>query len=287
MSETTTTTSAPVAQTGSTGGAGGNSQVAAATTPAPTATDWTSSLSPELKGLVETKGFKDPGMALESYRNLEKLVGTPQERLLKLPEKADDAAWGDIFNKLGRPSKADEYQFQLPKEMGDENTAKWAKETFHKLGLTKTQAEKLMTEWTQQNKAMLEASENAKITKNETENNTLKREWGMAFDQNINVAKQAVREFGLDSETIDKLEDALGFAGVMKFMHQVGSKMGEDSFTVGDRRQSFGALTPDAARHQINALRADNDFIRRYTNGDVEAKQKMEKLHQMAYPEQA
>src|SRR4051812_22872278 len=55
----------------------------------------------ELRGFAELKGWKSPDDALVSYRNLEKLQGVPPERLLKLPEKADDPAWSEIHGKLG------------------------------------------------------------------------------------------------------------------------------------------------------------------------------------------
>ena len=68
--------------------------------------DWTAGLPEEMKGYVQNKGFKDPSAVVESYRNFEKLMGVPQDRMIKLPEKAEDkAAWDSIYNRLGRPEK--------------------------------------------------------------------------------------------------------------------------------------------------------------------------------------
>src|SRR5690349_8033208 len=72
--------------------------------------------SPELRGFVETKGWKDPGAAVESYRQLEKTIGVPAERLLKLPDKADAPEWKEIRAKVGvgAPEKPEDYGIPVP-----------------------------------------------------------------------------------------------------------------------------------------------------------------------------
>lgn len=258
----------------------------APSTPPPAAApaDWTSGLNDDFKGYVQNKGFKDPTAVLDSYRNLEKLMGAPKERLLKLPEKMDDeAAMMDIFNKLGRPEKAEDYNLPVPQGM-DDSFAKWAKESFHKMGLTKTQAEKFGANWNEYVMGQSQARQDAFKAKAAGEVDALKKEWGMAHEKNVNVAKNAARAFGVDEATIEKLEATMGFAPLMKFMHGIGSKLGESNFVAGNGNGGFGALSPQAAIDQISALRGDADFVKKYTSGDVEAKAKMEHLHKMAYP---
>jgi len=67
--------------------------------------EWYAGIADEgLRGYVQTKGFKDPGALAESYRNLEKLQGVPQERLLKLPpgESVDiELQWTNQGNTHG------------------------------------------------------------------------------------------------------------------------------------------------------------------------------------------
>ncbi len=251
-----------------------------------TNSDWTVSLNDDLKGYVQNKGFKDPASALESYRNLEKLMGAPKERLLKLPEKAEDPAWSEIWGKLGRPEKPEEYNIPMPEGGGDKEFAEWAKGTFHKLGISKAQAETLVKEWNGFSGNQSKAAQDAATAKNVSDDKALKAEWGQAYEQHTNLAKRAVKEFGVDGETIDKLEKALGFAGVMKHFHSVGSKLGEAAYVSGNSGGGFGnVLAPAAARNQIETLRGDPDFVRRYTSGDPAAKAKMDQLHQMAFPD--
>lgn len=252
--------------------------------PASSSNDWTSSFDPDVKGYVQNAGFKDPASVVDAYRNLEKLIGAPKERVLKIPEKPDDSAWNDVYSKLGKPATAKDYKIEVPKG-ADPAFAEWAKNTFHEVNLTAAQAEKLAAKWNEHMAGTTAAQQSAYQAKAEQEEKGLQKEWGAAFEQNINVAKRAAQAFGLSGEVVDKLEQAMGYAGVMKFMHTLGSKVGEDSFVTGKGGGSFGAMTPEAARNRISALRQDGDFVRRYTAGEVSAKEEMAKLHAWAYPE--
>lgn len=247
--------------------------------------DWTSNLSDELKGYVQMREFKDPGAVVDSYRNLEKLLGVPKERVLKLPEKADDPAWNEIYGRLGRPEKADDYKIQMPKEGGSEEFAKWAKSAFHELGLSNTQAEKLSGKWNEfVNGNTQKAQEaNAQMAK-EAEAN-LRKEWGMAFEKNFNIIDQAAEKLGLSNEQLVSLRKAMGPVDAAKFVYNLGTKVLEDNFVAGDQKSSgFGVMTPNAARSRLESLRQDNDFVTRYAAGDHSAREEMDRLHQMAYP---
>ena len=262
--------------------AGGSTPPSSTTPPS----DWTSGLNDDFKGYVQNKGFKDPTAVLDSYRNLEKLMGAPKERLLKLPEKMDDdAAMMEIYNKLGRPEKADDYNLPVPAGM-DDSFAKWAKGSFHEMGLTKGQAEKFGGKWNEYVQSQVAARQEAAKTKITAEVESLKKEWGMAHDQNVNVAKNAAKAFGVTEEMINKMEATIGFAPLMKFMHGIGSKLGESNFVGGNSGGgSFsGAMAPGIAQAQIQALKQDPGFTAKYVAGDSEARAKMEHLHKMAYP---
>lgn len=262
----------------------GNSPAPASTNVVP-ASDWTSGLQEDMRGYVQNKGFKDPGAVVESYRHLEKMMGAPRERLLTLPEKADAPEWAQVYEKLGRPKDAKEYMLKAPEGV-DQANAEWAQNAFHKLGLSRTQGENLFNEWNNFSKAAVEAQAAAQAQKAEAEAQNIKKEWGMAYEQNVSVAKRAASEFGLTPEKVDALESALGYEGTMKLLQSIGSKFSESSFvTPSTKSTGFGnALTPEAAKNRIQALRQDNDFVRRYTNGDMAARTELDNLHVMAYP---
>jgi hypothetical protein len=247
-----------------------------------TSNDWTSGLNDELKGYAQNKGWKDPSSVVDSYRNLEKVHGVPRERLLKLPEKAEDAEWGEVYNRLGRPSKADDYQLPVPE--GDKGEfAKIAGGKFHELGLTKDQGQKLAKWWNDslsQNKQTFEAQRTQAL---EGELNALKQEWGQAYDQNVNIARKAMTTFGISNEKIESLEKTTGFTDLMKLLHGIGSKIGEDQFISGDSKAGFGTMTPSAAESEIRTLRNDQSFVKDLLAKKADAVKRWDQLHQWAY----
>lgn len=240
------------------------------------AVNWYDSFDQDLKGYVESKGFKDPASVTQSYRELEKTFGVPKERILKLPEKSDDPAWNEIYGRLGRPEKPEEYKIE-----GDEKTVKWAQERFHKLGFTRTQAETFVKEWNDLQGNTVKEQQDQFTKQVETQRVELQKEWGQAYEQNIAQAKQAVSTLGLSTETIDALETQMGFSGVMKFIHNLGTKVGEDSFVSTNSTNGFGKLSPAAAQAKIESLKMDSDFIKRLDRGDSSAIEEFNKLNQM------
>lgn len=244
--------------------------------------DWTASLSPEVKGWVEKKGFKGADAVIESYRNLEKLMKAPKDRLLTLPEKEDDPSWNDVYARLGRPSEPTEYKLS---GFEDDKFSEFSRKTFYELGLTKRQGEALAAKWKEYGDIQTserEAAINARASQEESE---LKKEWGQAHDQNVNIAKRAITALGMDADTIDSMEKAMGYKKTMAVLHTVGLKLGEGSYVDGGTSAN-GALTPGAAQAQITELMSDPGFSHKYVNGDREARTQMERLHRMAYPSQ-
>jgi hypothetical protein len=263
-------------------------QAPAAVAPTPVAASgsWTDSLNPEFKEYATTKGFKDPAAVLESYRNFEKLQGVPRERILKLPETAEATEWNEVYSKLGKPATPDGYGLK-PADGGDPKFTDWAKSTFHKHNLTAEQGQKIVEqfqEFTAQQEADAKAQHTAQI---QEQTGKLQKEWGSAFNQNVARAQAAYRTFGLSDGAIQALEQSIGFDGVMKFMLNLGEKIGEHSYIAGDNNPNFGdgaILTPVQAQTKINSLKQDAAFRERYLKGDVKARDEMEKLHKQANP---
>lgn len=254
----------------------------------PPASDWTTGLNDDDKGYVQNKGFKDTGALLGSYRNLEKLVGTPQERVLKLPEKEDAPEWNDIYGKLGRPEKPENYKIPVP--AGDDGAfSKEAAKWFHEAGISQKQAEKIASKWNE-HAATLGAKgaqdAEAKSLQAKADAADIKKEWGAAYEQNLNIVDAAAAKFGMDEKQITALKDSMGLKGALQFLYNIGSKLGEGEFITGNGGPGGfgGALSPVAAEQKIKTLMADPEFSKRYLNGEADAREEMKRLHEMAFP---
>jgi len=239
---------------------------------------WFSGIQDEgLRGYVQTKGFKDPAALADSYRNLEKLQGVPQDRLLKLPERSDDPAWGDVHKRLGRPDDAKGYELQFD---GDPAFAERFGGAFHKAGLSKDQAKALNTEWNGYVNEMIEADKRDRETRDATEMQELKTKWGETFDGNVEAGRRAGREFGLSEEEFKQISGSLGSGKTLELFQRIGAKLGEAK--PFDPSGSGGAggfgMTPEAARARIEALGNDREWVARYLNGGASEKEEMGRL---------
>ncbi len=264
-------------------GGAGTGTGAGAGTGASTPPAWTETLGDELKGYVTTKGFKEPKDVVESYRNFEKLQGVPKERLLTLPESLEGSGMDPIWERLGAVKEPKEYQIEIPKEYGDEKLGDFLKETFHKLKVPRSMAEGFAKAFNERQKTALhEVTENTKLDiKNQHE--SVKKEWGAAFEQNQNIAAAATKKFGLTEADVKSLGASMGPAKALKFLYELGKGLGEGTFINGDGAGG-GKSTPEQARNEIKELMKDSDFSRRLSSGDTDAKNKWNRLHQEAYP---
>jgi hypothetical protein len=254
--------------------------------PPPAATiDWLTGAPEDITGFVQNKGWKTPVDAITSYKQLEKHMGTPADKLLRLPDfdKADPTELGQFYTKLGRPAEPNGYEIPVPEGM-DTSFAEAAKAKFHELGLTAKQA-KALAEWNNEYASTMSVQQQEAYKQTiAAENESLKKEWGQAYDQEIGMAKNAAKALGLSPEKIDKLEQSLGFADLMRTMANIGKRIGEDKFVSGDSVGGNGVLTPAGAQARIQQLRGDKDWTAKYLSGNVQARAEMERLMQFAYP---
>lgn len=249
---------------------------------------WTEALDPDLREYVTNKGFQDPKAVLESYRNLEKLRGVPQDRLLKLPEAQDAPEWNDVYSKLGKPATAEGYNL-VPKDAKDPSAVaftNWAKDTFLKNNLSAQQGQELVKEFEAYNQTQEMEANAAHTAAVQEQNMKLRKEWGAAYQQNINRAQAAYRQLGIPDAAVDSLEKSIGFDGVMKLFSELGNKVGEHTYIDGDGPSNFGntLLTPEQANAKIKALKQDQSWTSEYLKGSVKHKSEMERLLKMANP---
>jgi hypothetical protein len=235
--------------------------------------------SPDIKGFVETKGWDVPTKAIESYQNLEKLLGADKagRGVIWPKDDTDTEGWAAIHAKLGVPAKAEDYKLPVP-EGADDSFAKAIAPELHKLGITAKQAEGLANWMNAHNAQSQQALDAEATTTIEAQKSELKAEWGGAYDQNMDVAKRAARSLGFDAATIDALEGSVGYKAVMGAMLKVGQKIGEDTFAGGGDPVGRN-LSPDGARVRLDQLKKDQGFMAKVLSGDVVAKEQIDLLN--------
>lgn len=248
-----------------------------------TATEWTSGFSDDLKGYVQNKGFKGPQDILESYRNFEKLQGAPQDRILKLPEDMNTPEGRQVWERLGRPKDAKDYKIEIPKEHGDPALAEELRQIADKNNFTHSQIEGLVQWWNGRTEAGMKAFTEAQVQAKNNADQTLRKEWGAAYEQNRNVADNAARTLGLGEKELGALAQALGPDGALKTLLKLGKATGEADFVSGGPAGRGSLLSPEQSKNEINSLMSDPSFTKRLMSKDADAVRKWDNLHKMAY----
>lgn len=247
---------------------------------------WMAGLNDEARGWASTKGFQDTGALVDSYRNLEKAIGAPKERVALLPEKFYDDAGKltpegrQIYERLGAPKEAKDYGLEVPKEGGDPARADNFQKIAHELGLTKTQVQKLAAADTEYFKGLQAADGAAKAQAFKDQDALLAKNWGAAKEQNTRIAQEAYRNLGMTAQEVDGMSAAIGHAKTMELLLKLGKGLGESSFISGTPAADR-MMDPASATAQIKALKEDRGFQEKFNAGDKESIDKWTRLHQM------
>jgi hypothetical protein len=251
------------------------------------AADWTSLFPDEIRGVIQTKGWKSPADAIVSYVNLEKLMGADKAwRGVVMPK--DDAPaeeWAAFYNRLGRPESVDGYKLPVPD--GDTGGfAKTAAQWFHEAGLTPKQAETLAAKWNEFSGSTLQSQQAEFEQKAAVDLQDLKKAWGDKFEAQAELARRARREAGLSDQEGQAIERALGLKKAAEVFAFLGKQFAEAPMKGGDGEPAgrFGG-TPEDARARIAALKNDAGWTAKYLSGDADARAEFERLHRIAFPE--
>lgn len=236
---------------------------------------------------VDNKGWKSPADVYKSYRGVETLVGRDPSSLFVVPRADDAPGFRAAMSRLGMPETADKYDIPVP-EGTDPAYGNWARDTFHKLGLTASQAKQL-TEANNTFAASQQVEQQKAYERSvTTDKASLLAEWRGGYERMMSSAQTAVAALGFTGEMVDALEASLGFGGTMKFFAGIGQKLGEDSFVGGERQPGFGAMmTPDEARLDWEKAKLDPNFLSALRDGShpghKEAMKKQNDLFKIMY----
>ena len=249
----------------------------------------------ETVGFWDNKGWSKDGpdkIAIEATkraRQLESHYGVPAEQLLKLPRAdAGPEAWRSVHERLGAPKEAKDYDFGDAAKDLDETFVTTMRDALHKAGMPKDAAAELMrstAKWFNDTEA---AETTAKQAQLQTERSDLAKDWGRDFEFNRLTAMQGVRRAvgnGEDAQKIiDGMAQTMGYKATMEFWRKIGEATTEATF-VGAGQGGGMVTTVNGAKSELERLRTDDAFTKRYLAGDREARQTMDNLLLLAHGE--
>ena len=225
--------------------------------------DWRSQIPEEIRDHKSLAHFTDVGAMAKSLVNAQSMIGADK---VAIPGKhATDEDWGEVWRKLGRPDTPDGYELvnEMPEGIEqNDDMLNWFRATAHEIGMTPTQAQKMLGKYNQFLGTQIGADEGMVEQLRETTEIELKKEYGAAFADRVSNGNAVMQEFGAEGLTELQLADGrlLGdHPEIIKMMVNVGefinSKIGEDVLA---GTKSSGGLAPDDARAKLEEIRAPN-----------------------------
>jgi len=210
------------------------------------------------KSLESLKSFPD---MVKGYVHGQKLVGS-SVRLPKpdAPEEERKAFLDDLYGKLGRPTKPEEYKVQVPEvfqgkngqpSVFSEDIHNSFKGLAHQIGLNDGQVQALVNWQADQFTQSLKTADTEYITAV----GDLKARWGPNYAKNQEIANRAFKTIATPKQAA--IADALGILNqpeMVEMFYNVGNILAEHNVIPGAVE---GVTTKGEAQAKIDAILAD------------------------------
>ena len=189
--------------------------------------EWMGSLSEELQTNNGLTKFKDVDGLAKSYLELEKSNSSK----FGVPEKDDSEGWDKLYNKLGRPEKAEDYSLEgieneeLASVEENKATIDRFKEIGHQYGLNNRQVAGII------NDVLGMTAEQARASSEVNSQNIqeLREAFGPEFDNRVALANDTLKKM-VDLGLVDETAVAPGIT----FKQMMGKLVGAGDGVAGD-----------------------------------------------------
>jgi hypothetical protein len=248
---------APLTPASSTGQApaGGGQTTSTSTTQSSAPASWRDSLPDDLKNDASLALFTTVEALAKSHVSLRSQFGNDK---IAVPGKhATPEDWQKVYQKLGLPESVDKYELK-PTDGSDANLVKAFKEMMFKEGVLPKQAQAVLNWYDSQANERFKAAQTAQQTALEAGWGEVRKEYGDAFDRQVNIA-----QIGASEVTDEKTQKWLKESGLdthpmmNRIFNKVGQLLAEDKIPQGDVR--FGGKTPDEIQKEINSVMANKE----------------------------
>lgn len=228
------------------------------------APEWSNGFDDDTKGWLGGMGVdklteKDAlAKVIPMYRNAEKKLGMPADRLVPLPKDDNDAdGFKAIMAKLGAPETPDGYEIKAPEGQPD-GFLKTATGWFHELGVPKRQAAGLAEKWNEYVTVQQAAAVEAQKKRDDTDYEALQQEWGEKdYDAKIELGNRVIRAAGLSEDEARAMKNAIGLKRAATLFAYLGGAMGEHAFKGGEEGGNRFQMSASQLRARIAEIESD------------------------------
>ena len=243
---------------------------------------WKSQLRTDLANSPFSQKFEDTpdglNKALESYGNLEKLLGQDK---VPIPKDVNDVeGWNRFSKAMGIPDKAEGYGLPdaaIPKEMADKGLTLNKNQFAEIMHAHKVHPSAVKGIWEVYQKINID-SYNKMMTQHQEQLtktvNSLKGEWGDAYETNVELGQMVINKFSSDQETNDWVTSILSQdpKGI-RFLAKIGEQFAENK--VAEFQMKRFSLSPEEAQEEVNKIKSDINGPYMNQNGKFSDKEHM------------
>lgn len=182
----------------------------------------------------------------------EKLLNNAPDLMLK-PNAEDEQAMETLFQQMGRPEKASEYEVEIPEGLEfPQERLDLIKDLAYKNGLSRRQLKGVLDELNahdlQQESAAAEFLQNSQ--------KELANEWGVMYDKHMDATRGMLEKTGAPKQLVDAMEAKALNADTIKWLHSLNKQLGTEGIEISNQdSQGNGMYAPEEA-----AARADEIF---------------------------
>lgn len=238
------------------------------TTTTTTDTPWQDGLEGDLKTNPLFRDYKTVDELAKAHAHLTKLKGAKANELLKIPAKPrdqDPEAWTAFDAARGVPADPKDYQIELAPEAAADTPelANVLRELGGKAKFDPLQMNAVIETLNDLGKKAAEADTAALNAQTAEVTETLKKEWGAAFEGNQRGIGKLIRDAlggQIDDAAMADLQTQIGSnLTVSRVLAHALGKMAEPEAPEGEGQRAISnkSLTPAAASAALNAFHAD------------------------------
>lgn len=203
--------------------------------------------------------------------NAEKLIGAPPDQIIRLPKAGDEAGTKAMWQKLGVPADAKDYDFTSVKNAAGEampdKLADAIRATAAATYITKDAAARVATAVMKHNDDTAAEAAAVATAALQVERDALKKDWGVNEAANKFIAQQAALKLGLKPNVIEAIEKASGYKDTMNALLKLGQGLGELKVVQDPANPNPGVMSRDQAIAKRAELQRDPDWSKRYLAG--------------------
>jgi hypothetical protein len=212
------------------------------------------SLPEDLRQEPSLKLVNDVESLAKSYVHAQRMIGADKVALPGKSATADE--WREVYKKLGAPDDPNAYDVQIGENVLTENEIGNFKNAAFEAGLNPQQAERVAQFINESVSSALEGREQQVEAARYESEQALRKEWGQAFDQQVQLAYKAANTFLGNTELLDTVELADGrllgdHPEVVKMFSKLAKEIGEDNL-LGEATEMV--MTPQEAQSRLSEL---------------------------------